>query len=159
MAMVFFCGVFSSWRSPRLSLCMASPRFLFWAASLLSEIALGQPRASPRAASFVRRPSLARTWCAGPACLCWCAEQAYYALLALALWELPRTYWNRPRAFARDLYEDSLEKWRVFGEFGAPSPHRALRPLQRGESQWQYSRTNRYGGITTAHESNTHTMT
>ena len=33
MAMVFFRGVFSSWRSPRLSLCTASPRFLFWAAS------------------------------------------------------------------------------------------------------------------------------
>ena len=39
--------------------------------------------------------------------------------MALALWELPRTYWNRAQASARDLYEDSHEKLRVFGEFGA----------------------------------------
>ena len=98
---------------------------------------------------MVRRPSLPL----------WRAEQAYYALLALALWELPRTYWNRPRASARDLYEGSLEKWRVFGEFGAPAATSSAPLCGEALSDAVNTRTNQYGGITTAYKSKDSSIT
>ena len=60
---------------------------------------------------------------------------------------------------ARDLYEDSHEKWRVFGGFVLFHLIELCGRLRRGTHRRSFTRINRYGGITTAHESNTHTMT
>ena len=77
--------------------------------------------------------------------------------LALPLWEAaPALIVPRP---SRDFYDDSHEKWRVFGGFAPACLAAHLRPLRRRALKPSYTRTNRYGGITTAHESNTHTMT
>ena len=76
------------------------------------------------------------------------------------MWELgTRTVVPVYKDSARDLYEDSHEKWLVFGgfvQYAAP-----LRPPSGGDSALRrsFTRINRYGGTRTAHESNTHTMT
>ena len=98
----------SSWRSPRLSLCMASPRFLFWAASLFSEIALGAASRVARSASGAP-PRPGSVGGARPLPLFWRWRNELISSLALGFGPacgLPRTVWNASGPHDCDFYKE-----------------------------------------------------
>ena len=75
------------------------------------------------------------------------------------MWDVHPYDQKRAQDLCCDLYEGSYEKSRVFGGFVLLHLIELCGLAARRQSQWPYTRTNQYGGITTAQESNTHTMT